>query len=310
MSATSDLPRATSAATPIDLPPAAPILPPTSPRAEPKIPASAATIAPIDHGFVDAQARLVDGASSPQAKPLPTPSSPSPAGTPAPSDWLFELALASKKLDALEASRKALASLHRSLERNGVLDPDTLGEILGISKELKRREYRPRKDIEILMLDHPLAAWIEATPGIGGLGVGRLIAALGPGGVTYNAAHGRERRGCGELLQFCGHGDPERSRLRRGQKIAYSPTAKMRTYLIAESAYRNHDGPYRAIYDAAQAKYEGAVHSQPCSRCTKRGQSAAAVGSPLSPLHRKARALRIVGREILKDMWREMTALP
>lgn len=61
--------------------------------------------------------------------------------------------------------------------------------------------------------------------------------------------------------------------------------------------------PYRDVYDQARAHYADALHKEPCVRCGPSGKPALA-GSPLSDKHKLARALRKVGKEILKDLWR------
>jgi hypothetical protein len=61
-------------------------------------------------------------------------------------------------------------------------------------------------------------------------------------------------------------------------------------------------GQLRRTYDEAKAKYADAVHRAPCAQCGKRG-SPAPVDSPLSDGHKHARALRIVGREILAGLY-------
>lgn len=90
----------------------------------------------------------------------------------------------------------------------------------------------------------------------------------------------------------------------RGQRANWSATAKMRTFLIAESCIKNRESPYRSAYDATRQKYAGAVHAAECIRCGPKGKPAP-VGSPLSDGHKHARALRAVAKEILKDLWRE-----
>jgi hypothetical protein len=93
----------------------------------------------------------------------------------------------------------------------------------------------------------------------------------------------------------------------------------MRVYLIAEACIK-FDGkpdkndrprplsPYRAVYDTGRAKYAGAVHPAPCRRCGPSGSPAAA-GTPLSPGHQHARALRLVMKAILRDLWAEARLL-
>jgi hypothetical protein len=110
----------------------------------------------------------------------------------------------------------------------------------------------------------------------------------------------------------------------RGQRANWSSTAKMRAFLIAESCmkqlkrtcpadeeagYATHADDcecsyYRKVYDAARQKYADATHNVECVRCGPKGKPAPA-GSPLSRKHKQARALRIVAKELLKDLWRE-----
>jgi hypothetical protein len=106
----------------------------------------------------------------------------------------------------------------------------------------------------------------------------------------------------------------------RGQRANWSTVAKTRAYLIAESctkqrcaACKDLDGkhtddctcsPYRIVYDDGRTKYADAVHPAPCKRCGPAGKPAEA-GSPLSAGHQHARAMRLVMKEILKDLWHE-----
>lgn len=89
----------------------------------------------------------------------------------------------------------------------------------------------------------------------------------------------------------------------RGVKVNWSPTAKMRAYLIAESIVKA-GGPYRQVYDDGRAKYADAVHQVECKRCGPAGKPAP-TGSPLSAGHQHARALRLVAKTVLRDLWRE-----
>ena len=90
---------------------------------------------------------------------------------------------------------------------------------------------------------------------------------------------------------------------KRGQKANWSATAKSRCYLIAVSIVKS-GGPYRTVYDQARAKYATATHCAPCVRCGPQGKPALP-GSPLSAGHQHARALRLVSKAVLKDLWQE-----
>ncbi|OHV42267.1 hypothetical protein BBK14_11355 [Parafrankia soli] len=100
---------------------------------------------------------------------------------------------------------------------------------------------------------------------------------------------------------------------RRGQRANWSATAKMRTWVIASKCVmftgapdKNGNptphSPYRDVYDAGRGKYAEALHPAPCIRCGPAGKPAAA-GSPLSDGHKHARALRLVAKAILRDLW-------
>ncbi|MFJ4847568.1 hypothetical protein [Streptomyces sp. NPDC088733] len=94
----------------------------------------------------------------------------------------------------------------------------------------------------------------------------------------------------------------------RGQRANWSTTAKTRAYLVAESCIKQARSPYRAVYDAGRAKYADALHQTACRRCGPSGKPAA-VGTPLSAGHQHARAMRLVMKEILKDLWLESKRL-
>lgn len=102
--------------------------------------------------------------------------------------------------------------------------------------------------------------------------------------------------------QSCGAGVAATPK--RGQRANWSATAKMRTFLIAGSCIKQAASPYRAVYDEGRAKYADAVHAVECKRCGPAGKPAQP-GSPISAGHQHARALRLVSKTILRDLWRE-----
>jgi hypothetical protein len=81
----------------------------------------------------------------------------------------------------------------------------------------------------------------------------------------------------------------------------------MRLYLISVSIVKA-GGPYREIYDGGRTKYADAVHQVECKRCGPAGLPAQP-GSALSDGHKHARALRLVSKTILRDLWREAKRL-
>lgn len=94
----------------------------------------------------------------------------------------------------------------------------------------------------------------------------------------------------------------------RGSRVNWSPTAKKRAYLVAESCIKQRTSPYRAVYEDGRAKYADALHNTPCPRCGPSGHPAPP-GSALSDGHRHARARRLVAKAVLRDLWREARRL-
>lgn len=93
-------------------------------------------------------------------------------------------------------------------------------------------------------------------------------------------------------------------RRRKGQHANWNDAARMRARLVAESCIKARTSPYRLTYDEGRAKYADAVHNQPCPQCGPAGKPAQP-GSPLSAGHQHARALRLVAKAILRDMYLE-----
>jgi hypothetical protein len=113
----------------------------------------------------------------------------------------------------------------------------------------------------------------------------------------------------------------------RGQRSNWSATAKMRAYLIAEACIKQLSadckelgenrhlpddecacGRYRTVYDYGRIKYAESLHPADCKRCGPAGKPALA-GTPLSPGHQHARAMRLVMKELLKDLWIQARAI-
>lgn len=90
----------------------------------------------------------------------------------------------------------------------------------------------------------------------------------------------------------------------RGQQSNWSEDARKRVWVIASAMPKFPGGHYEQVYRQAREKYADAVHPADCVRCGPAGKPALA-GSDLSDGHKHARAIRIVAKELLKDMWRE-----
>jgi hypothetical protein len=249
------------------------------------------------------------------------------------------LNMAAEVLDDLEKARisneNRLRQLTRSVEdKDGELrgfglslnHPD-VNQLAALVKDLRQAEHRAELNLKRTLRKHPLGSWIKNTHGIGEKQGARLLAALGD--PYWHPAYDRPCT-VSELWAYCGyhvldvnmklgsdsgHGteDAHRSCARvaasrtRGVKINWSPLAKMRTFLITESIVKV-GGSYRTVYDQGREKYADAVHQVPCVRCGPSGHPAMP-GSALSKGHQHARALRLVAKEVLKDLWIESRRL-
>jgi hypothetical protein len=184
--------------------------------------------------------------------------------------------------------------------------PD-LTEITELNDELQRFEQDLIKRIQKLMRIHPLNDWMARTPGIGAKQLARLL------GVIGNPA---DREMVSQLWSYCGLAvvkmlDPSTDaiygvapRQKRGQQGGYNPEARKRVWLIAMSCIKQQTSPYRFVYDEGRVKYKDAKHDLACIRCGPSGKPAQP-GSDLSDGHKHARAIRLVMKMILKDLWVE-----
>jgi hypothetical protein len=281
-----------------------------------------------DHGAVDTQhahvgpdpdldgqmsieaqeANAVEAVGPPTTNPPTTPKS-SSLGDPL-------LSALADVLDDLENTRTANANRLRQFTRD-IYDAD--GELRGfgwqhnpdtdiaalaaqheaIVEGIIMLEKQATKDLERRLRLHPLWPWIKAQKGVGAKQAARLLAVVQDPG--WNARDERPR-GVAEFWQYCGHGDPARSKRRKGQRVEYSPTAKTRVHLIADSCVRagvrRLDGAgdrftpdtRRAITHYGQVYYD--------RRVTTWGRE------DWTDIHQHNDALRIVGKALLRDLWR------
>jgi hypothetical protein len=176
--------------------------------------------------------------------------------------------------------------------------------------------------LQLKMRAHPLHPWLEAQRGVGEKQGARLLAAIG--NPYWNTVTNKPRT-VGQLWSYCGLApvpvdhdgvrlpytaigepgfahpgnpcaDPDckaawvTKRMRRGQKVDWSPTAKMRAYLIAVQVMKMRHPYYREVYDKRRARTE-LTHPD------------------WTALHSHNDALHVTAKEILKDMWRESKRL-
>lgn len=205
---------------------------------------------------------------------------------------------------------RAIAEVYEDLQRVRIgignrvarapIDGDLIaGQMEGIAqsehqiKLLLRRTFRKTVDPEIV-------AWQAETIGVGEHLLARLLGVIGhpvhttvhrwegEGSERTLVVVGMKRRRVSDLWSYCGHGDATRRRA-KGMSAADAaamgnPRAKMLTHLIAESCLKaKARSPYGPVYDAGREKYEER--------------------EDWTPAHRHNAALRLVGKEVLRDLW-------
>lgn len=229
-------------------------------------------------------------------------------------------------LDDIEHARIQSGNRIAALTREGIggtpLDEIVFPGLVGV-------EDLARKELERITKQDPLWPWASEIRGVGALSFGRLLGELGDpsigstghwetrghGGDDAHPSHAPlERvwvvdayydRSVSQLWQYCGVGDPARSKIPRGAVQAEilargKPRLKKQLYLIATAMLKAGN---REVYDAARAHYAERVHDKPCPQCR------ATPGDPWKPGHQHAAALRKCQKEFLKGLWREARRL-
>jgi hypothetical protein len=219
------------------------------------------------------------------------------------------LALAADIVDDLERVRIAEENRLRALSDPALFGLDEahpdIARLTAIITALAKVEHDAVLNLQRIVRRHPLGEWAKGQRGVGEKTVARLLATMG-GDPYINLATG-EVRTVSQLWAYCGHGDPGR-RIRKGMTqeelfACGNPIAKKRVWLVATSCLKA-GGDYADVYRARREKTAERVHAAPCVRCGPSGKPAAE-GSPWSAAHQHADALRIVGKEFLRDLWLE-----
>jgi hypothetical protein len=227
------------------------------------------------------------------------------------------LKMKAESVDDLERIRIASENRLRQLTRDTVdsdgeergygltLDHPDVAIQAGVVEGLVTLEKQAIRGLEQALKKHALGPWIQhpSQKGIGLKMAARLLSTVGD--PYWNTLYDRPRK-LSELWQYCGHGSA--SVKRKGQQVFWSPEAKMRVYLIAVSILKVGAPDLRQVYYDRKAETEGRPHAVVCVRCGPSGKPAQ-IGSPWSDGHRHADALRILGREFLRDLWLEAKRL-
>jgi hypothetical protein len=136
---------------------------------------------------------------------------------------------------------------------------------------------------------HPLHPWIKSQTGLGDKQMARLLGVIRD--PYWNELYQRPRT-VSELWAYSGLHviDGQCAKRRKGQQSNWSAEAKSRIYLIAVSCIKQSKSPYRAVYDDRRA-HTAITHPD------------------WTDGHSHNDALRIMGKEILKQLWIQSRAI-
>lgn len=216
------------------------------------------------------------------------------------------LALQGQFLSDLEAVRIANENRLRALRDDlGIVTGPEITTAEALREVFATAENEVTKDLRRALRQTPFHGWISQAVGLGDKQSARLLAIIGHPRWRYDNEAGEwQARSIAQLWSYCGYAvvNGKAPARRRGEQARYNTEARVRAFLIAESCIKQMHSPYRKVYDDGRAKYADSVHEQACVRCGPKGNPADP-GSPLSDGHKHARALRLVAKTVLKDLW-------
>ena len=153
----------------------------------------------------------------------------------------------------------------------------------------EKLEKEMEKALAKQLKTHALHPWIKSQIGLGDKQMARLLGVIRD--PYWNELHQRPRT-VSELWAYSGlhviHG--QGAKRRKGQQSNWSAEAKSRIYLIAVSCIKQSKSPYRAVYDDRRA-HTAITHPD------------------WTDGHSHNDALRIMGKEILKQLWIQSRAI-
>ena len=173
-----------------------------------------------------------------------------------------------------------------------------------VSDVLKKQESAVDRQLAKIVREHFMADWIEACPGLGYGGFGRIIGVTGSLDNFANVA---------KLWKFMGlHVEngtaPKR---RRGHVSGWSTQGRVVAHQIGDAIVKLGRGKYRELYDTRKAKMLGLPRKAP-SGCPmgqehrdKSGNVLQCVKEEGTSAHLHNDALRVAIKEMLKDLWVE-----
>lgn len=195
-----------------------------------------------------------------------------------------------------DIQKQRIATTNRA-ERGGI-DPIFLKPTLERLEDAEKEAAKIMKAAYRNAVPQEIRDWQKSTVGIGEHLLARLIGVIGhpihttvyawegTGSERHLVEVGEMDRTVSQLWSYCGHGDPQRKRVKgmtaEDAAALGNPRAKMLAHLLAESCIKQRRSPYRAVYDEARMDYEA---------------------RDWTDLHRHNAALRKVAKAILKDLW-------
>lgn len=215
-----------------------------------------------------------------------------------------------------DAQQARIAQTNRA-ERGGV-DPDLYAAYIDAAETAEKVARRHLILCYRRTVPDSIQAWVKGTHGIAEPTMARILGHLGhPRWATPHHWEGTGsarvlvtdppfERTVGQLWQYCGHGRPGRAQ--KGANAADlaalgSPGLKMLVHLASECCMKSKASPFRLVYEQARLDYADKAHGAECVRCGPSGKPAQP-GTPWSAGHQHAAALRRVGKELLRDLWK------
>jgi hypothetical protein len=198
----------------------------------------------------------------------------------------------------VQEARVAMANRIAAMRRDGV--PEQWHEPLAVVvRDLEAAERAVNRQLARLSRRHFLSGWIEATPGIGLPGFGRLIAVTGA--LDRFATTSKLWAYLGMHVQ-----DGMAPRRRRGQRSAWSVQGRVVCHQLARSIVRARRSRYREAYDRKKAEYLARDRRGP-SACPFGQTHRDHAGNVLQcdRRHAHAAAMRYAVKRLLRDLWVE-----
>lgn len=240
------------------------------------------------------------------------------------------ITIAADQLDDLEAMRKAtqnrLRSLIQPVEIEGVIidkgGPDTK-QAKAVEVQLgaiQEAETAAVKELKRAMREHPLAEFVGSVKGIGEKTVARFLGVIGDPAVRLDPETGEiTYRTLSQLRSYCGYGDAEQQRRRKGVQSNWNSRARTALHVIADAAIKTRCDNCRSVEQPDDE--EGWIAPPANCTCADEGRKYRAIydesrardellGLGESDGHRHMRALRkVIKSGFLKDLWLEARAV-